>query len=231
MLYLGDYLLLAAVGVLLVGSVREIGALEAAQVDRALFEERRRIARAMHDGVAQELALVSSQARHLRHRPEEVGAVLPRLEQAAERAMDDTRTAIGTLRGPLRPRVAAAVTDAALTITERAGVRLDLSVDDDVVVPAEDAALLVRVTRELVGAAVREPGVRVVTVALRRTEATRLRIGHDAPGQEVGAATEQAVASIRERVVPAGGRLDLVRTPAGGLAVEVSLPTRAATGV
>ncbi|HMC70544.1 MAG TPA: histidine kinase, partial [Mycobacteriales bacterium] len=52
----GDWLRLTAYGVLVVGAVRELRAYWSRLADAAVLEERRRIARDLHDGLAQELA-------------------------------------------------------------------------------------------------------------------------------------------------------------------------------
>ena len=53
LLYVGDFLFLLAVAVLLIGAVREIGNAETRLVQQAVYLERRRVGRDLHDGVAQ----------------------------------------------------------------------------------------------------------------------------------------------------------------------------------
>ena len=86
----GDYLRLLAYGVLLVGVWR---AIRNSEFGRAVAEERARVAREIHDGLAQYLFAVSTHASML-----EAGAdpeeTLPRLKEAALLAQQEARYAI-----------------------------------------------------------------------------------------------------------------------------------------
>jgi hypothetical protein len=86
-LYTGDFLRLAASGVLAYGAAREIAASQRARSATAVLEERRRVARELHDGLAQELAYLVSRTRAM------LDGGSPgdpdRLAAAAERALDD----------------------------------------------------------------------------------------------------------------------------------------------
>ncbi len=80
---------------------REIVAAE----QRAVFDERLRIARELHDVVAHTLSVVAVQAgvaRHLMHeQPQRVGPALAAIEEASRTALDDLRLMLGVLReGP-----------------------------------------------------------------------------------------------------------------------------------
>ena len=72
---------------------------------RAMFNERLRIARELHDVVAHTLSVVAVQAgvaRHLMHeQPQRVGPALTAIEEASRMALDDLRRMLGVLReGP-----------------------------------------------------------------------------------------------------------------------------------
>src|SRR5262249_5203011 len=86
----GDFLRMLAYAVLLVGAWR---AIRFAEFGRAVAEERARVAREIHDGLAQYLFAVSTHASML-----ETGAdpakTLPRLKAAAEAAQQEARFAI-----------------------------------------------------------------------------------------------------------------------------------------
>jgi signal transduction histidine kinase len=225
LLYLGDYFFLLAVAALLVGSVREIGAAEAALVDRALYLERRRIAREMHDGVAQELAIVSTQTHHIRSHPEALHSGLQRIQESVERAMDDARTAIRHLSGPVDESLAAEISTAALVITEREGARLVLDLDERVAVPRDVRLALVHVTQDAVAAAVRGAAAGEVQVALHQNGATVLSIIDDGAACEPGVrASGSSMTSIRERVDRLAGSLGVTPREGGGLTVEVTVP-------
>src|SRR5205823_3508589 len=61
------------------------------------LEERRRVARDLHDGVAQELAYIATMARRIEHAPTARDA--RRLADAAQHALDESRLVISTLAG------------------------------------------------------------------------------------------------------------------------------------
>ena len=86
----GDFLRLLAYGVLLVGVWR---AIRFAEFGRAVAEERARVAREIHDGLAQYLFAVSTHAAML-----EAGAdlekTLPQLKEAAAAAQQEARFAV-----------------------------------------------------------------------------------------------------------------------------------------
>src|SRR5918996_1047065 len=86
----GDFLRLVAYGVLLVGVWR---AISEAEFGRAVADERARVAREIHDGLAQYLFAITTQVSML-----ESGAppdeVLPRLKRAATSAQQEARFAV-----------------------------------------------------------------------------------------------------------------------------------------
>ena len=86
----GDFLRLLAFGLILVGAWR---AIRSAELGRAVAEERARVAREIHDGLAQYLFAVSTHAQMLASGTpvEEVG---PQLTQAAALAQQEARFAV-----------------------------------------------------------------------------------------------------------------------------------------
>jgi signal transduction histidine kinase len=82
---------------------RELEALREAQTHAAIIEERMRIAREVHDVVGHSLVAITLQARaglrRLSRRPERAGEALQEIETLASRALEETRTAIATIRG------------------------------------------------------------------------------------------------------------------------------------
>jgi signal transduction histidine kinase len=225
LLYLGDYFFLAAVIALLVGSVREIGAAEAALVDRSLYEERRRLAREMHDGVAQELAIMSTQAHRIRSHPETADVGLRRIQESVDRAMDEARTAIKQLSGPVDSSLASAIGAAAETITARGHARLVLDLDESVVVHPDVRLTLIHVTQDAVAAAVRGAGADTVHIDLSQTDVTTLRITDDGRHTATSLmAGESTMTSIREHLARVSGDLAVHPRREGGVTVEVRIP-------
>jgi signal transduction histidine kinase len=222
LLYLGDYFFLAAVAVLLVAAAREIGVAEGALVDRALYSERRRIAREMHDGVTQELAFIASQTRAGRADPAQSDRALRAIRDAADRALDQSRSAIAELSGPVDDTLASSIAVTAQVVARRTGARVELSVDESIVVSEETRRALVRITRDALTHAVQN-GAATVRVDLHRNGDLGLRIIAE------GAVTESPPSSleldsIRDRVAGLDGRVDVSTASGQGTTVEVRLP-------
>jgi signal transduction histidine kinase len=220
LLYLGDYFFLVTVVVLLIGAVREVGAAEAARVDRAIYSERLRIARELHDGVAQELSLISAQTHGMLRRPLTRDVGLRRVQDSVDRALDESRAAISELSGPVGGPLASALAVTAEGVTRRAGVRLDLDLDDSVTVSSDLRVALSRTVREAIGSAVRNGGARRVGVRLWKEDGVRLRIaldGDDPAGDPV------VLASLRERLALVGATLEVGAGAEGEVRLEVRL--------
>ena len=170
LVYSGDLFFLAAIIALLYGAVREISREEAAQIRAAVLEERRRVARDLHDGVAQELAFIASQTKWYLKQPDD-SAQLGQIMDSVERALDESRGAIAALSRPMDEPLDLAIGHAALDIANRIGARLQLDLEQNVEVPSHWRDALLRITREAVSNAVRHGRARTVTLAMRDEEA------------------------------------------------------------
>jgi signal transduction histidine kinase len=82
---------------------RQLEALREAETRAAIIDERMRIAREVHDVVGHSLVAITLQARaglrRLSRCPERAGQALLEIEALASRALEETRTAIATIRG------------------------------------------------------------------------------------------------------------------------------------
>jgi signal transduction histidine kinase len=219
MLRLGFYLLV------LVAVAREIGAYQREHAEAAVLEERRRIARELHDGLAQELAFIAVQSRSLADgKPNDS---LRRIASAAGRALDEARLAISALTRPGFEPLEFALADAAEEVAHRVGaaVELDLAPGIDVLPDQRDA--LVRITCEAIANAVRHGRAQKVRVRLTDGEGIRLSIVDGGLGFDV-AETERrplgfGLTSMRERARAIGGELSVSSAPGDGTRVEVRL--------
>jgi signal transduction histidine kinase len=201
-LYAGDLFRLAAVVALGIGTIRELSRYQRVYASAVVLDERRRVARDLHDGVAQELAFIASRLQGPQD-PETATEV----REAVGRALDESRRAIATLSRPLEEPLHLALANTARAAVGLSGARLELDLQEGVVVPAAWEDALQRVAREAVTTAV-QAGAPAVTVRLRDADGIRLVVAGDGV----------AAGSARERVESLGGA---VTARAG--AVEVLL--------
>jgi signal transduction histidine kinase len=176
----------------------------------------------MHDGVTQELAFIASQTRAGRADPRQSDRALRAIRDAADRALDQSRSAIAELSGPVDDTLASSIAVTAQVVARRTGARVELTVDESIVVSEETRRALVRITRDALTHAVQN-GAATVRVDLHRNGDLGLRIIAD------GAVTESPPSSleldsIRDRVAGLDGRVDVSTAAGQGTTVEVRLP-------
>ena len=211
-IYTGDAFRLAMYLLLLVGAAREIQSYWRRAADAAVLEERRRIARDLHDGLAQELAFIVAETAG----PTAV---------AAERALDESRRAIAALTRPLDEPLARSIVQAAEEVAFRLGVRVRAEVDPDADACAEVREALVRIVREAVTNAARHGRARQVVVRLAATPALTLEVADDGTGFDPHAQHGGfGLASMRERAAALGGRVRIDSARGAGARIEVALP-------
>lgn len=204
------------------------GAMAGERIYAAVEHERRRIARDIHDGLAQDLAFIAARMRALEGNPA-APARLDLLATAADRALEHSRTAIAALTRPLDEPLDAALARNANELAERHGGYADLRLEPGIVVAATTRESLVRIVREAVTNAMRHGRARRVVVALSQDRVLRLSIGDDGCGFDVAgrAAYPDAgfgLLSMEERAAALGGSLAIRSAPGSGTAVEVVLP-------
>lgn len=208
-----------------VGAVREVSAYYRGLAKVAVLEERRRLARDFHDGLAQELAYVVAYGRALARTTPDPAA--GRLVTAAERALHEARHAIGALTGQADEPLDAALADTASEIAQREGAKVKLDLAPGVLVSAAAQEALVRVVREAVTNAIRHGHASTVKVHLDDGAGIHLRIEDDGQGFDVSdspASGRFGLMSMEERTRALGGELRIVSDVGGGTAVEVTLP-------
>ena len=211
--FTGDFLRVGFCLLLLAGAAREIGSYWRRLASMAVLEERRRIARELHDGVAQELAYIVAESS---------GA----LAAAAERALDESRRAIAALTRPVDEPLEVALVQAAEEVAGRVGVQLRIEVCGGAEVSPDEREALIRIVREAITNAGRHGGAENVSVELTNGHGTLLRIADDGSGFDprhtrVGGF---GLVSMRERTEALGGRFRLSSEAGGGTSIEVRLP-------
>jgi signal transduction histidine kinase len=216
-IYVGDILRLAAVLLLLVGAAREISRYGR---ESAAVEERRRVARDLHDGVAQELAYIATMARRMEREPSVRDA--RRLADAAQHALDESRLVISTLAGSgnASDQIAMTARDAA----HRCGIEAVLDIPAVLDLPADLTEALLRIVREAVNNAGRHAHASAVTVSLDVTDGVVLDIRDDGDGFDpTQTSAGFGLTSMRERAEAIGGLFILNTAPGQGTTIRVDL--------
>jgi signal transduction histidine kinase len=221
-LYLSDVLRLGFYVVLMIGAVRELARYYRDQARTAMFEERRRLAREFHDGLAQELAVIVTSADRLEG---DTGSAA-RIKGAAQRALDEVRLAISALASSTEAPLGAAVIQTAEDIAERFDVNIVVDVRGGVTADASTQESLVRIAREAMMNAARHAGATKIDVLLSDGDSTRLIVRDDGQGFDPMHVPEGrfGLVSMRERTEAIGGRLSVSTGPGRGTEVEVSIP-------
>jgi signal transduction histidine kinase len=225
-LYMGDIFRVAAVLAWGVGTIREVARYQAGYARTAVLEERRRVARDIHDGVAQELAFIASQLHGLRPAKGDEEATA-QITESVQRALDESRGAISALGRPLYEPFHSALAHTAEEVAGRLGARLELDIDRAVTVPPAWEDALPRIVREAVANAVRHGGARTVTVHFREADGIWLRITDDGAGFDVAHPRSDSsfgLIGMQERTESLGGEFRLSSHPGQGTSVEVLLP-------
>lgn len=220
-LHPADVFRLLFYGVLLFGAAAEI---RSYWQRIAVLDERRRLARDLHDGVAQELSFIVTEAARRHPRPDQ----LARISVSARRALDESRGAIHALSRPLDQPLEEAVAEVASEVALRAGTSLRLDLARGVVAPHEQREQLVRILREALTNAITHGRSSQIQVELREEfGAITLRVIDDGVGFVDTLAAPVGhfgLATMRERATHLGAELELRSQPGRGTTVEVRLP-------
>jgi signal transduction histidine kinase len=211
--YTGDFFRLGFYLLILVGTGREIQTYWHRLADAAVFEDRRRIARDLHDGLAQELAFIAAETS---------GPA----SKAAERALDESRRAIAALTRAVDEPLDVALVQAAEEVAHRVGTQVRFDGERVADVPGETREALIRIVREAVTNAARHGGADRVRIELQNGKGLRLVIADDGTGFMPSEPRPGGfgLASMRERAEALGGSFRLESEPGGGTAIEVVLP-------
>jgi len=223
-LYSGDVLRLASFAVLLIGGASQIAADQRALARVAALDERRRVARDLHDGLAHELAFISSRARALSAANGDPATA--QLATAAERALDESRDAIAALSSGPERSLDDVLARAAEDVAQRAGARVSLRLSRDLHAAPATRDALRRIVREAVTNAVRHGAARNIEIrADQGNGALHVRVTDDGVGFDPAAAsTGFGLTTMRERARAVGGYLFISSQAGHGTSVEVRLP-------
>jgi two-component system, NarL family, sensor kinase len=199
-------------------------------------EERRRVAADIHDGVTQHLVSVwyrlQACGRSLRDDPERAREELEAARDLVDEALVEARAAIYHLRPSVLDDLGLVPSLRALAAGQLDDdVRLDLRLDDAVVLPPHHELALYRIAQEALANVRRHARAGRVTVTLRDApDHVELLVSDDGVGfaePEAWSAsprTSFGLAGIAERASLIGGRLTIRSAPGKGTALTVRIP-------
>lgn len=221
----GEALRTLAFGLILAAAVIRERQVHARISKATVLAERRRVARDLHDGIAQDLAFI---AAHGPRFVEELGDDHP-VVIAARRALAISRSTISELSDP----GAATAHEALEAVAHELSARFDISVAVNAELAGDlepnERENVTRIAREAIANAARHGGARNVIVSLRQTQTgIALRVVDDGcgiVGTDLLPAPEGfGLRSMRERAAALGGQLNVRQPRMGGTELEVVLP-------
>lgn len=227
-----DALRVIAYGLLFAVALREHARARRVREHATLDAEKTRIARDLHDGIAQDLAVIATQARRL---IPQLGDEHP-VAIAARRALAVTRGAILDLSASHAPGVEAALREVARELESLYHVEVVVWTEPDQddefeQLDDKDREHLVRIAREAIVNAVKHGGARHVEVVLDSRDAELvMRVSDDGRGivrrPPARGPGGFGLPAMRSRAAALGGHLIARRRPAGGTDVEVTTVIR-----
>jgi signal transduction histidine kinase len=226
-IYTGDVFRLASYIALLIGAAREVASYWTSVVAVASLEERRRLARDVHDGLAQEIALIGRNARLLRERGAEAQLV-DRILGGVGRAQDESRRVVGALSSRIDASLDAALANAVIEAARRYGATVDMDMVAGIELSPREREAVVRIASEAVANAARHGGAERVRLYLERLdEGMRLGIVDEGAGFD----DEQprhgfGLVTMKDRAEALGGKLRIDSRRGAGTKVELELGDR-----
>ena len=212
----------------------ELAELRDAEVERAGLEERTRLARELHDGLAQDLWLAKLRTGELASMdglPDEARRAAQDAVAAIDVGIGEARDAVAALRSPAHADsgfcnlVRRTVED----FGDRFGLRVEFMFEGDHgarIAPRTQAEML-RITQEAMTNVARHAGATIVGVRLTiMGDRITLRVADNGRGFEMGAVQPGTfgLASMQERAALIGGRLRVASRAGAGTRVVVTAP-------
>jgi signal transduction histidine kinase len=206
------------------------------EAQRRVDEERLRIARDVHDGVAHALASISLQASAagavLDSDPEGAREALRQIRGASVSALAELRATLGILRQPAGAGVTQAPTLEQLAgladVLRAGGIEVSVSREGgDRTVPADVGNVAYRILQEALTNVLRHSGARHADVKLRYERASlTVSVADDGNGQmqDDARGTGYGITGMRERAAAVGGSLEAGPKAGGGFVVRADLP-------
>ncbi len=200
--------------------------------DAATADERRRLAREMHDGVAQDIASLGYLVDALAADPGSPRQA-ERIEQLRGRistVVAEVRQSLVTLRTEVgsSASLGTAIGSVARNLTESSGVPIQVTLDERATrLRPEVEAELFRIAQEAMTNAVRHAHATSIDVQCRvRAPEVTITVSDDGLGLQEPRPDSYGLEIMRERAVLVGARLTVTERPVGGTVVDVRIGGR-----
>jgi signal transduction histidine kinase len=209
---------------------------QAIEAERAVADERLRIARQLHDVVAHALAVIAVQStagsQVIDTRPDEAKKVLDRINDASRETLDEMRRMLGILRGDgtsgeLAPAPGLGDLGTLVDGVRAAGVEVDVDLSGDEAIPAGVALTTYRIVQEALTNVLKHAGPAKAEVHIACDPGVvTIQVDDDGRGSaaEGGEGTHLGLIGMRERVAVYSGELEVGPRPGGGWHVAATLP-------
>jgi signal transduction histidine kinase len=206
------------------------------QAERAVADERARMARELHDIVSHNLSVVILQAAGAQAAGSPDAGTLEKIERSGRQALVEMRRLLGVLRQPgdqpgapgLSPQPGIADLAALTEGVRAAGLPVRLVINGD---PAQLPTVVdisaYRIVQEALTNVLKHAGKASAHVSVRCGTEVVIEVTDDGTGPPADRQNDggHGLAGMRERVALFGGELAAGPLPAGGFAVRARLPT------
>ena len=199
-------------------------------------EERRKMAREIHDELGQALTVLKMDIKWLSHHlTDDKNQIEDKLDAISDR-IDATVHTVQRVSSELRPGilddlgVSAAIEWQANEIRDRVNISFDIvSTPEDIILDATSSITLFRIFQETLTNIVRHSGATQVEVILNQDqENTTMTVQDDGRGisrQQVSDPASLGLIGMRERVSNIDGLFELSSEPGKGTTISISIPT------
>jgi signal transduction histidine kinase len=222
--YTGDIFRLGFYLALLIGAAREIASYWSRVVAAASLEERRRLARDVHDGLAQEIAFIGRNVRLLRDQDGE-SELVERILRGVARAQEESRRVVSALAAPADTPLEQLLVEVARDAAHRYGTSVETELESGITLSSREREAVVRIASEALANAARHSGATQLRIYLERLDAgMRLEIADDGAGFDQNELRRGfGLVTMRDRADALGARLRIDSRRGAGTRVNLEL--------
>lgn len=198
--------------------------------DTATADERRRLAREMHDGVAQDIASLGYLVDALAAKPAspQQAEQLQSLRSQITHVVAEVRQSVLTLRTSVgeAESLGAAIGSIARHLSEVSGIPIEVTLDEHTTrLRPEVEAELYRISQEAMNNAIKHARASTITVHCQvHAPGASITIADDGRGLQQARSDSHGLKIMRERARLVGATLTIDDNTGGGLAVTVQIP-------